>query len=219
MIILGLDTAQGACSAAVLVDGHVAAYRFEPMRMGHAERLVMQAGEVLEEAGLTYASLTRLACTTGPGTFTGTRIALATGRGMALALNVPLVGVTTLEALAASMEGEGVRVASFDAKRGEVFMQAFAAHDLAPLTPPEAVGVADAARRIAGLGQRDICLGGTGAELLHPVLADLGLDAAISKSAPFPDARFVASLAADRVPSSSPPKPFYLRAPDATLPS
>lgn len=218
MNILGLDTAQGACSAAVLVDGHVAAYRFELMRTGHAERLVSQAGEVLEEAGLSYADLTRLACTIGPGTFTGTRIALATARGMALARGIPVIGVTTLEALAASMEGEGVRVAAFDAKRGELFVQAFAAKDLAPLTEPEALSVQTAAKRMAALKGRDLTLGGTGAELLHAALADLGQDAALSDTALFPDARFVASLAANRLPGTPPPKPFYLRAPDATLP-
>lgn len=218
MNILGLDTAQGACSAALLVDGHLAAHRFEVMRSGHAERLMGQVGEVLEEAGLAYADIDRIACTIGPGTFTGTRIALAAARGMALALKKPVIGITTLEALAASMEGTETRIAAFDAKRGELYVQAFTGSDHHALTEPEVLSVEDAAIRFAALDAGDLTIGGTGAELLIDALHDKGVEADHSRSAPFPDARFVAMLATGRKACKKPPAPFYLRAPDAKLP-
>ncbi len=215
MNILGLDTAHSACSAALLVDGKLAAHRFELMRVGHAERLMGQISEVLEGAGRKYSDLDRIACTIGPGTFTGTRIALSAARGLAIGLRIPVIGVTTFEALAAAMSGEGVRVAVFDAKRGELYLQAFAGDALAPLTAPEALTIKAAAQRINGLGRDDLTIGGTGAELLQSALAGKGV---LSEASPVPEARFVAQLAVMRDAPSSPPSPLYLRPPDADLP-
>jgi tRNA threonylcarbamoyladenosine biosynthesis protein TsaB len=72
------------------------------MARGHAERLLPMAEEALAEAGLGWDGLTQLAVSIGPGTFTGVRTALATARGLALALDLPLVGITTLAAVAAA---------------------------------------------------------------------------------------------------------------------
>ncbi len=221
MKILGLDTAQGACSSALWEDGRVRARRFELMRTGHAERLVPQLLEVMEAAACEMGALDRLASTVGPGTFTGTRVALATARAMALALDIPLIGVTTLEAVAAAVtpdEGK-VRVAAFDAKRGELYVQAFEGARLAPLSEPARLEIEAAAKAVIGAaGARPMMIAGTGAGLLARAIAGEGGVAETPNVQAHPDAAMVAEIAADRTLPALPPAPFYLREPDAKLP-
>jgi len=221
MFILGLDTAQGACSAAVWKDGAVRARRFELMRTGHAERLMPQVMEVMAEAGLEMTALDRLAATIGPGTFTGTRVALAAARGMALALGIPVIGVTTLEAVAEGLtaaEGK-TRVTAFDARRGELYVQAFEGGALTPLTDPQILKVDDAASTIiAAAGGMPIEIAGTGARLLQDALTGQGAKAATPEVEAHPDAALIARIAASRAIPALPPAPLYLREPDAKIP-
>ncbi len=98
--ILAMDTAGGACSAALWRNGQVVASRFELLRRGHAERLVPMIEAVMAEGAMAYADLDCLAVTLGPGGFTGVRIGLATARGLALACGRPLVGVSNFQVLA-----------------------------------------------------------------------------------------------------------------------
>src|ERR1700692_4915215 len=102
MKVLAVDTALGACSAAVLDGQSVLAHRLERMERGHAERLAPMVREVMEEAGTGFAALDRLGVTTGPGTFTGQRVGIAFMRGLRLALQRPLAGITTLESMLAA---------------------------------------------------------------------------------------------------------------------
>ncbi len=106
MKLLAVDTALGACSAALLDGDTVLAHRFEPMERGHAERLAPMVEEVMREAALPFTALDRLAVTTGPGTFTGQRVGLAFMRGLRVALKKPLIGVTSLAAMAAQAMDE-----------------------------------------------------------------------------------------------------------------
>ncbi len=217
MLILAMDTAQGACSAALARDGELLAHRFELMRAGHAERLLPQIMEVMEEAAAEMADLTHLAVTVGPGTFTGTRIALSTARGMALALEVPIIGVTTLEAVAAAMEERAgtVRVAAFDAKRGELYLQVFEGESLEPLTEPLCHSHEDAAQVVRGAaGDNRIRIAGTGTGILAGLLPA----AELPNVSAHPDAVVIARIAKDRKPAPGPVSPLYLRAPDAKLP-
>ncbi|MCB2100253.1 MAG: tRNA (adenosine(37)-N6)-threonylcarbamoyltransferase complex dimerization subunit type 1 TsaB, partial [Rhodobacterales bacterium] len=98
--LLALDSATGACSAAVRAGGALVAHRFQAMARGQAEALMPMAAEVLAEAGLTATDLDGVAVTRGPGAFTGLRIGLSAARGLALAAGVPCLGVTTFQALA-----------------------------------------------------------------------------------------------------------------------
>ena len=100
MKVLAVDTALGACSVAVLDGEKILSHRFEEMARGHAEALAPIVQDAM--AGIAFASLDRLAVTTGPGTFTGQRVGLAFMRGLRIALRKPLIGVTTLEAIAAA---------------------------------------------------------------------------------------------------------------------
>ena len=131
--ILACDTALGACSAAVLDGERVLARAVgrdgaRPCRSARADGRTRDASE----AGIAFAALDRLAVTTGPGTFTGQRVGLAFMRAAALALKIPLVGVTTLEAMAAEALARRARplgVAVADAKRGEVYLGALDGKD------------------------------------------------------------------------------------------
>ena len=113
MLILALDTATPAASVALVRDG-------EPFgeRTSRAVRVLADADELLREAGLGPADLDALAVGIGPGSFTGIRIGLAAVRGLALALDLPVAGVSTLDALAAGAPGA---IPVIDARRREVF--------------------------------------------------------------------------------------------------
>jgi tRNA threonylcarbamoyladenosine biosynthesis protein TsaB len=187
-----------------VVDGaRVLASASEPMARGHQERLAPMAREVMARAGLPFDRLDRVGVTLGPGSFTGLRVGLAFAKGLGLALDVPCVGVGTLAALAASVETVGRKVAVIDAGRGRVYLQAFEADR--PLGEPESLALAEAAQHLAA--SPDALVVGPGARLLHPRRVD-------PLAAPRPEV--VARLAA--AAPIAPPKPLYLRAPDARLP-
>jgi tRNA threonylcarbamoyladenosine biosynthesis protein TsaB len=122
-IILAFDTSAAHCAAALLCDGQIVADAFEPMEKGQAERLMPMLEQVLSGAGLKWADLTDIAVGTGPGNFTGVRIAVAAARGLALGLGIPAIGVTRLEALAYGLP-RPITVVE-DARRGEVYVQGF----------------------------------------------------------------------------------------------
>ena len=121
--VLAFDTSAAHCAAALLLPGGRVLTRLEPMEKGQAERLMPLLEELLREAGLGWSDLTRLAVGTGPGNFTGVRIAVAAARGLALGLGIPAVGITRLEALAFGLP-RPITVVE-DARRGEVYVQGF----------------------------------------------------------------------------------------------
>ena len=211
MIVLGLDTANGACSAAVVRDSVALATLSEPMTRGHQERLAPLVREVMALAGVAFADLDRIGATVGPGSFTGLRVGLAFAKGLALALDKPCIGVGSLEALAASQPGPGLTAAVIDAKRGQVYLQLFDGG--AALMAPDALPVEIAAARIAELWRGGpVRLVGPAATLLAGVAPEIQV---IERAAPDPVA--VCALAAAK-PADVPARPLYLRAPDAKLP-
>lgn len=227
MRTLALDTALGACSVALLEGDRVRARRYQELTRGHAEVLMRLVGEVEDESGIRALDCDRLGVTVGPGTFTGLRVGLAAARGLALATGLPLVGITTLQAIASNVPGPGDRILTLlDAKRGEVYGQLFeAGQNLKPLTPPSVLTheAAEALTREVLSGKsaaaHQVRLIGTGAPLIAARIGGAALTL-ISEASFQPDAAEVArlaSLVAD--PASAPPDPLYLRAPDAKVPS
>jgi len=123
MKLLAIETATEACSVAVLVDGEIRE-RFEVAPRRHAELTLPWAGELLAEAGVAKSQLDAIALGRGPGAFTGVRLAIALAQGIALALDRPLLPVSTLATLA--MRAGGHRILSaIDARMGEVYLGAF----------------------------------------------------------------------------------------------
>ena len=208
MIILALDTCLAACSVAILDGERVLAARSEPMARGHQERLAPLAAELMTEAALPFSALQRVGVTLGPGSFTGLRVGLAFAKGLGAALSIPVVGVGVLEVLA--IDQPGLAFAVMDAKRGQLYLQAF--EDGKPLMAPDALDLGTAAARLVELaGGRPATLVGPGVALLADVLAEARL-----QPLDHADPVAVARLAAARTPV--PPRPLYLRAPDAKLP-
>ncbi len=123
MKLLALETATEACSVAVLVDGEIIE-RFEIAPRRHTELALPWADALLAEAGIAKSQLDAIAVGRGPGAFTGVRLAIALAQGIALALDRPLLPVSTLAALA--MQAQGARViAAVDARMGEIYVASF----------------------------------------------------------------------------------------------
>ncbi|MAK83365.1 tRNA (adenosine(37)-N6)-threonylcarbamoyltransferase complex dimerization subunit type 1 TsaB [Phenylobacterium sp.] len=209
-MVLALDTCLDACSLAVLDGGAVRAQASHPMGRGHQEAIAPLAQTVMAQAGLAFSELERIGVTIGPGSFTGLRVGLAFAKGLGAALSIPVVGIGTLAALAEPL-GEELTFAAIDARRGQIYLQAFAAGRA--LMAPDALDLATAAARVAELsGGRQAVLVGSGA----PLLADL-MPGARQIDVPACDPAAVARLAAAQINPPS-PRPLYLRAPDARLP-
>jgi tRNA threonylcarbamoyladenosine biosynthesis protein TsaB len=130
MLVLAIDTALAACSAAVLdADrGTILARESEPMRRGQAEILVPMVARVMSRAGLQFGALGRVAVTVGPGSFTGLRVGIAAARGISLAAGKPAVGLSTLAAFAAphiAADDTAPVIAAIDARHDHVYLQVF----------------------------------------------------------------------------------------------
>ena len=209
MKTLIIDTALNACTVVAAEGARVAAARTEVMTRGHQERLAGMARDVMTAAGWTYEALDRIAVTTGPGSFTGLRVGLAFAQGLGLALDRPVTGLSTLEALAgeAADADEVVVWALIDARRGQVYAQGFRGG--APLDPPAALDLEAAVRRIEASGP-DVVLTGSGAALTAIPGARR-----IARDTPTPEALAVLASARPETPA----RPLYLRAPDATPPA
>jgi tRNA threonylcarbamoyladenosine biosynthesis protein TsaB len=209
--LLAVDTALGACSVALLQDEQVLAHIFEPMERGHAERLAPMVNEAMR--GVEFSSLTRLAVTVGPGTFTGQRVGLAFMRGLRLALKIPLIGITTLEVMAtaaAAETGLSKAAAIHDARRNEAYLLLKNAADV--MLQPIVLPFEQAVARIRDFGS--CALAGTGAAAAFETL---GANTMLS-SVRQPDALWVARQARVMQEPQTVPGPLYLRAPDAKLP-
>lgn len=226
--ILAFDTTLGACSAALLQDDEPRAQAFEIIGRGHAERLMPMIEAVMQEGGLGYDAVDAVAVTLGPGTFTGVRIGLAAARGLALALDRPLVGVTTFEAVAMDLllrASEPIAhpiTVIHDARRGEVYMQSFRATEgtplprLTPLGEAAALPIPDAGNHIPA----DAVLVGTGVALVEHAVDPAAITSPTA-TAGHPDALVIARIAAAQLAEGlecSNLRPIYLRPPDARLP-
>jgi tRNA threonylcarbamoyladenosine biosynthesis protein TsaB len=209
--LLAVDTALGACSVALLEGDAIVAHAFEAMERGHAECLAPMVDQAMR--GTDFSSLDRLAVTTGPGTFTGQRVGLSFMRGLRLALGVPLVGVTTLEAIGAAamaQTGRAKAAVIHDARRQEAYLLLQNADQIAQ--SPALMNFADAVDQIRSFGP--CVLAGTGALAAGQMLGSEFFACGICQ----PDALWVAKLAQSRQAPHHPPGPLYLRAPDAKLP-
>ncbi len=221
MNILAFDTCLGAVSVAVRWRGAggewLMRHAHEVRERGHAERLMPMIAETMREAGLAFSDIGRIAATIGPGTFTGVRGGVAAARGLALASGVTTVGATSLAVMAHQAEervgasrGGRLLVVAVDARRDAVYLQIFpGAHDDAA-EPPLVLSPEEAARRI---GPLPVMIVGSGAEPVATAVNAAGGRAEATLVDLQPDARALASMAADLVPSH-PLRPLYLRPPD-----
>lgn len=126
MNVLGIDTSTVTGGVALLSDDRLVGESVLNIRTTHSERLLPALERLLVDAGITVKELDLLSVVTGPGSFTGLRIGVGTAKGLSYALGVPIVGVTTLEGYGWQFKFfPGIVVAMVDARRENVFWQAF----------------------------------------------------------------------------------------------
>ncbi len=193
MLVLGLDTTGPDCSVSIVDDATIYAHISRNIGRGHAEVLAGMVAEAFETANLKPNDIDRLAVCTGPGSFTGLRVALSFALGFALPRGLPVVGIDALAVAASTREPEGVQFMSAfrDVRRGEVFYGEFsngyAMGDIRAMPREEM-------ERLNNIVQFDL----VEAETI--------------------DTRILAWLAIDRDPATHPAEPLYSRGPDAKLP-
>jgi tRNA threonylcarbamoyladenosine biosynthesis protein TsaB len=193
VLVLALDTATDVATCALVRDGDVLGER-----NSRAARVLADAQELLRQAGVELRELEGIVAGTGPGSFTGLRIGLAALRGLALALDVPVAGVSTLDALAAGRPGA---LPVVDARRREVFVpgegepRCIAPDELE--LEPGTVCVGDGALRYREVLEAKGALVPPGDDPAH-----------------VPRARFHAALAREFGPAEL-VEPVYVRVPDA----
>jgi tRNA threonylcarbamoyladenosine biosynthesis protein TsaB len=216
MRVLAIDTALGACSAAVLdlQRGGIVASETLAMKRGHAEAIMPLIGRVMQQAGIVFSELDRIAVTTGPGSFTGLRVGISATRGIALAAGKPAIGLSTLAGFAAPLIAEDDStqvVTAIDARHENVFIQVFGTGGRT-LVSPRIANIRDALRAATTGPARLI---GSAADALAAAWPK-GVDPPLlveNRSAP--DVGWIARLGAAAADGYGPPKPLYLRAPDA----
>ena len=182
----------------------------------HAERLLELVERALADARVTRHELERIAVGVGPGSFTGLRVGIALAQGIALGLGRPLVGIGSLLAMARAVPASDrrVRVPVLDARRGELFVAAYAP-DGAELFAPSALTAPDARAAL------HTALDGANAVLVGESAPALGMDLEVARGdeLDLPHAKTLAVLGATLDPEGARAEPVYVRGPGATLPN
>src|SRR5271165_6450016 len=216
MRILAIDTSCGAASVAVVESGQAEPLAVMSKRMarGHADALAPMVEEIMRGLDGGFASLSRIAVATGPGSFTGIRIGLAMARAMAVALAIPVVGVSTLAAFAApllSSPRPGIIAAAIDARHGSVYFQLFEPSGR-PLGPSRCDTLRECVR---GIGAGPALLAGDAAGLVAAEAHRSGLPYDLAAAADAPDIVAVARIGLALDPAENPARPLYVKPPDA----
>ena len=219
MNLLAIETATEACSVA-LIHGDEVIARSELAPRRHAERVLPMADELLAEAGLARHALDAIAVGRGPGAFTGVRLAVSLAQGMALALDVPVVTVSSLAALALEAPDDGnadtAILAVIDARMGEIYAACYRrdGEDGLVSLDDERVCTADALLLPEARAWQVV---GSGWATYETVLQEkLGREPRFADGARYPQALHVAELAAcefraGRAQSPELALPVYLR--------
>jgi tRNA threonylcarbamoyladenosine biosynthesis protein TsaB len=215
MRILAVDAATERCSVA-LSSGEELIGRVAERGLAHAEQILGMVGALLAEAGVSLSMLDGIAASIGPGAFTGVRISVAVAQGLAFGADLPVIPVTTLEALAyqSMRDGASHALACLDARMGEVYWGCFAADagglvatSASRVGPPESVVLPAVVLPAAGV-YRGIGRGFAA----YPALAALpGLQLAPQDREALPDAREFAALGARRLARGEGRDPADLR--------
>ena len=202
MLLLAIDTSASLVSVALLMGKRNVRFREQEMERGQGEALIPMIQELFESAHLEIKDLTGVAVAVGPGSFTGVRIGIATARAIAMALNIPVYGVTNFEAYSYSLLKPVTVV--LDSKRDDYFIQKF-----------DGNGVAVGAPKIATAKQLKKNLPfiavGSGANKLA---GEIGCKVLNKIS---PTAVSVGRVALERLDHPMPASPLYLREADVTV--
>lgn len=185
--LLAIDTSGPRLQLALARHGQIDVL-VEDVSKGHAEIIFDRIAALLSRNDIGYADLTRLAVTTGPGSFTGLRIGLSTAHGLGLALDIPVIGIPTLLAHSLSDAGDGPVAVLVDARRDEAYFEMFDRPGLSQ-TGPQVLPMTEARARLQ-----------SGVTCIEAVV---------------PDIAKLAEFALDADESMFPARPTYVRAADA----
>ena len=207
MRILAIDTTGPGCDVALVEDGGVRARSQRPGGRGQDAALALQVGGLMDEAGVSWASLDRIAVVTGPGSFTGTRIGVSFARGLALVRNVPAIGVSRLHAALPETERIPLALVLLPAQTrppektwwGQLFSNGKVRSDPFEMDLPALKSAfREGFSPVFAPDDPDLL---DIFDALHPVGADLAARAGL--------------IAAELSPELDPPVPAYVRRPDA----
>ena len=221
MKILAIDTALSNCSTAIWDDGEVLATNSFELSKGHVEVLLPMIKNLVAKTGTKFTDLDMIAVTIGPGSFTGMRTGLSAAHGLGLALNIPVHGVTTLEAVAFSVFSQcnkgAINMPLFvvlETKRADLYFQQFTAGGL-PQSEPIAV-LPEAVIRL--LPNSPIWVAG---DACNRFLASVPLNKIanikLATESRFPFPQHVAEIASNRFHCAKIAKPLYIHPPAAKL--
>lgn len=222
VVILALDTSSAAGSAALVRGGTVIVERAGDGSRTHGQRLPRELMDVLREAGATLGDVDGFAIATGPGSFTGLRVGIATMQGLALARRARLTPISTFEALASLARGPAAPIAVWiDAHRGQVFATLYAPDGRTVLAPPSSLTpdeTLDAWTDALGTGRT--LFAGDGAPRYAPAIRARMADRALIPGDAPPLAGAIGLLAAadpGRAVTPHAVVPLYVRRPDVEL--
>ena len=173
MLILAFETSAKAASAA-LWEGKLLGESYQNTGLTHSQTLMVKAEDLLKQCGKTPADVTHVAVAAGPGSFTGVRIGVAAAKGFAWGREIPLCGVSTLEAMAVTLGAwEGTVCPVMDARRSQVYNALFRAErgELTRLREDRAVSLEELGKELREI-PGPIYLVGDGSELTWQALKD-----------------------------------------------
>jgi tRNA threonylcarbamoyladenosine biosynthesis protein TsaB len=212
-LVLSIDTAGPACQAVVSDRSRIISGQSVTMLRGHGEALIPMIEQVLADALITYDDLDRIGVTVGPGSFTGMRVGLAAARGFSATLNIPVVGIGTLEAMARSdlleSDVDAVRCVAIDARNGLIYGQRFDANGVA-IEPANVM--ADLV--FAASVQNGARLVGPATSIIAALARSAGKRITLGNTADVPSTAALAELSATSDVTEK-PKPLYLKPADA----
>ena len=174
MRILAFETSAKAAGAALLQDGMLLGEYMQNSGQTHSRTIMQMAQDLLRNCDLTANDVDAVACAAGPGSFTGIRIGLAAAKGFAWGRNIPLVGISTLEAMARTVAvADGVYCAAMDARRNQVYTALFLVENGAfrRLMDDSAISVEELGQKLSELNGPKYLVG-DGAVLCHTHLSE-----------------------------------------------
>ena len=215
MKILAIESSARAASVAVCHDGELLAQYFQNTGLTHSRTLLKMTEDLLLSSGIRLGDLDAVAVARGPGSFTGIRIGVSAAMGLAWGADLPVCGVSTLEAMAHLADAAGYTVCPvMDARRAEVYNALFlsAGGQAERLTPDRAIAV-DALLEEAKGSARPFYLLGDGALLCHRAFLDAGIPCALAPPHLRLQSAWGVARAALDAPATAPGelRPVYLR--------
>ncbi len=185
-MILAFESTAKVASVALMKGGRVLCEYSVDAGLTQSELLLPMAEHCLASVHKDFSDLSALACTVGPGSFTGVRIGVSTVKGIAFGKNLPCIGVSTLESLAQNLKGlTGIFAAVMDARRAQVYNALFLSdgETITRLTPDRAISLDQLAEELAAYKEKEIYLVGDGYEVAMRYLADKALPLCVTPAA------------------------------------